>query len=237
MKIEDFGFIIFIKKYEENSLLLKVLSKENGFISGYTKHINKNRNSFQIGSFVKFNWSAKNVSQLGSINIEVIKSNLSCFMDSRFHLHIMESITLMINDVLYERYLENDLYYRLENILCLISKCEKKEIIMKEYLLFENSLLNVVGSGIIFDNAVSFDELYYISPKTGLAVSKPKGDPFRDKLLLFPSIFKKDFIEKNDILNCFNVMDFFFKKYFNDSNYSQKYKNISLSRQNVINNI
>ena len=33
MKVEDLGFITSIKSFEENSLLVKILSKENGLIS------------------------------------------------------------------------------------------------------------------------------------------------------------------------------------------------------------
>ena len=41
MKIEDEDFLIFLKKYEENSLFIKILSKNNGIISGYVKNLKK----------------------------------------------------------------------------------------------------------------------------------------------------------------------------------------------------
>ena len=116
MKIEDFGFITSIKKYEENSLLVKVLSKENGLISGYLMHIKKDRTNYQIGNLVKFVWSAKSTNQLGILKIELVKSYLSYFIENRFYLHLMDCITSLINSLLYERYLEDTLFQIVESI-------------------------------------------------------------------------------------------------------------------------
>lgn len=237
MKIEDFGFITSIKKFEENSLLIKILSKENGLISGYAMHIKKDRLNYQVGNSVKFTWSAKTTNQLGTLKIELVKSYLSYFINDRFYLALIENITLLINNLLYERYLEKNLYNILEIIFNLITNNEKKIKILKLYLIFENTMLNIIGTGIIFENSTDINNLYYISPKTGLAVSKSKGEPYKDRLLLFPSLFQKDNIEMDDIFQCFSVMDFFLKKYLLDNNLNNKYKIIFNSREKLLNNI
>ena len=90
-----------------------------------------------------------------------------------------------------------------------------------------------MGIGIIFSDAVELNELYYISPKTGLAVSKAKGEPYKDKLLYFPVIFQKENIEKEDLIQCFDLMSFFLKKYLNENNNSQKYKKFTLMREKL----
>ncbi|HSQ97727.1 MAG TPA: DNA repair protein RecO [Rickettsiales bacterium] len=233
MKIEDCGFIVFIKKFEENSLLVKVLSKENGLISGYVKHTKKDINQYQIGNLVNFSWSAKSTNQLGTIKIEVVKSFLSNFISEKFYLNLIESITVLINELIYERYLEQNLYNKMYTIFNYIIQNKEKELILKEYLYFENILLNILGTGIIFDNAVNLNELYYISPKTGLAVSKIKGEPYKDKLLYFPLLFQKEKIEQKDIFQCFEVMSFFLKKYLDENNNSQKYKKFIIIREKL----
>ena len=237
MKIEDFGFITSIKKFEENSLLVKILSKENGLISGYAMHIKKDRLNYQVGNSVKFTWSAKTTNQLGTLKIELVKSYLSYFINDRFYLALIENITLLINNLLYERYLEKNLYNIIEIIFNLIANNETKYKILKLYLIFENTMLNIIGTGIIFENSVDINNLYYISPKTGLAVSKSKGEPYKDRLLLFPPIFQKDNIEMDDIFQCFSIMDFFLKKYLLDNNLNNKYKIIFNSREKLLNNI
>lgn len=235
MKIEDIGFIISIKKFEENSLLIKILSKENGIISGYIKH-GKKQNQ-QIANLVKFSWVARSVNNLGTISIELIKSYSSIFIFDKFNLNLMNLIMCLMNNLLYEKFVENDLFYRLELVFGLIQKNSEKLIIFREYLLFENTVLNIIGSGIIFDNKESFEKLYYISPKTGLAVSKEKGEPYKDKLFIFPLIFNKNDFEKCDILECFNIINFFLKKYLNENNYNSKNSILLILKENLIQNI
>jgi DNA repair protein RecO (recombination protein O) len=233
MKIDDSGIITFVKKYEENSLLVKVLSKENGLVSGYITHAKKEKNNCQLGNLIKFIWSAKNINQLGNLKIELIKSHISYFIENLFFLNLLESMTLLINTILYERFLEKNLFVLVNNIIVSVHNKETTFEILKKYLIFENTLLNVVGTGIIFDEEEIIENLFYISPKTGLAVSKTKGGPYKDKLLFFPKIFKKNKIEKEDIFECFNVIDFFLKKYLNEIS-EQKYQNIIVLRTNLL---
>ena len=169
MKIEDFGFITSVRKFEENSLLVKILSKENGLISGYVMHIKKDRINYQVGNSVKFTWSAKNTNQLGSLKVELVKSYLSYFMTDRFYLTLIDNITLLINNLLFERFLEKNLYNIIDVIFGLIVNNEDKDKILKLYLIFENTILNVIGTGIIFEKNLNINDFYYISPKTGLA--------------------------------------------------------------------
>jgi len=224
MKIEDIGFIIFIKKFEENSLFIKVLSKENGIISGYIKH-GKKQNQ-QIGNLVKFTWTARNSNNLGSLSIELIRSYSSHFMFNKLYLNLVNLMTNLINILLYEKIFENRLYDEFEIIINLIKNDSDKYLIIKEYFLFENILLNILGTGLIFDNATKLSDLHYISPKTGLVVSKEKGDPYKEKLLLFPSLFKKNEVCKEDIIICINTFNFFLKKYLNENIYLKKNNSI-----------
>ena len=237
MKVEGFGFIVLLRKFEENSMFIKILSRGSGVVSGYIKRLKSNEYVYQIGNLVKFVWSAKNINQLGSLKVELLKSFFSTFMENKFYLYMLENITLLINNLLYERYMETKLYCEIEKIFNMILNLDEKYILMKEYLIFENTILNLLGSGIIFDKNVSIDELSFISPKTGLAVSKIKGEPYSNRLLPFPSILKNNTPEKKDVFDFISIMDFFLKKYLNENNYRQKYNTIMLSRKRLFDNI
>lgn len=234
MRIEDIGFITFVKKYEENSLLVKILSKESGLISGYLRHTSKNLNHYQVGNMVKFNWTAKTVNQLGSLKIELIKSYVSHFIEDRFFISIIDNISFLINELLLERYLETQLFFRLQNIFDLITLKSQREVVIREYLYFENELLNILGSGVIFDNNSDIENMCYISPKTGLAVCQKKGEPYKERLLTFPNIFRICNISKNDVCECFDVLDFFMKKYLTSNDMMHRYINIAKSREGII---
>jgi len=141
-------------------------------------------------------------------------------------------MTTMINCLLRERYPDKTLYAVVETVLNLINSEAETEFILKNYFLFENTLLNILGTGIIFGN----DGMEYISPKTGLAVSKQRGEPYKDKLLLFPSLFKDDNHPKtsDNVTECFNVMDFFLKKYLSDGYHDQQYSQLLILRRNMV---
>ena len=65
---------------------------------------------------------------------------------------------------------------------------------MKKYVLFELKLLSALGFGLDTSACAGGGDknnLAYISPKTGRAVSKEKGAPYRDKLLPLPAFIWK----------------------------------------------
>ena len=140
---------------------------------------------------------------------------------------MIENIAILINELIYERYLENNLYKKIENIFNSIIENKTKNEILKEFLYFENTLLNVLGTGIIFEKNTLIYELYYISPKTGLAVSKTKGEPYKDKLFLFPQLFLKNEILEQELQETFDILDFFLKKHLNQNENILKYKKIA----------
>ena len=54
MNLKDQGLIIYIKKINENNLLVKLLSKNNGLLIGivYGGNSKKNKLVYQIGNFI-----------------------------------------------------------------------------------------------------------------------------------------------------------------------------------------
>jgi DNA repair protein RecO (recombination protein O) len=196
---------------------LKVLSRENGLVVGYVGRVGHDKLSYQVGNLVKFTWIARQITQLGTIRIEVLKSYIAALINSRIYLSLIEGITILIGNLLYENYLPDEiLFLTLQNILEFISVDDDKYKIMREYLFFENTLLNVLGGGIILDNE-KLENLFYISPKSGLAVSKLKGEPYKNKLLIFPEIFRTDVFNEENIKKCFAIMGFFLEKFLKEN--------------------
>ena len=71
MRINDSGFFLGNKRYEENSMIVFVLSKNNGLIKSFSKFSKKKRLSFTILDEVNFTWQAKQKDSLGYINLEL----------------------------------------------------------------------------------------------------------------------------------------------------------------------
>ena len=78
MKVNDLGFFLGNKKYGENSIIVYILSKNNGLIKSFSKYSKKKRLSFRILDEVNFTWQSKQKDSLGYINFDLetsIKQN------------------------------------------------------------------------------------------------------------------------------------------------------------------
>ena len=213
MKIEDEGFLIFLKKYEENSLFVKILSKNNGIISGYIKNVKKNEiYTYQISNLVYFIWSSKSLDSLGSLKIELKQSNISFIIDNKFNLSLVIIINLLLNNLIYERYIETNFYLNVYSIFDMILSNKKKEYILSEYLIFENSVLNSVGTG------------FFFRKKT----TKTENE------LFFLSVIEKKDINRKMIFSSFNYINSFLRDYLLKNNLEDIYNTIKTYKKKLL---
>ena len=71
MKINDLGFFLGNKKYGENSMIVYILSKNNGLIKSFSKFSKKQRCSFKILDEINFTWQSKQKDSLGYVNLDL----------------------------------------------------------------------------------------------------------------------------------------------------------------------
>jgi DNA repair protein RecO (recombination protein O) len=67
--------------------------------------------------------------------------------------------------------------------------------------MLEVKLLSSLGFRLSLDECVATgtcEDLEYVSPKSGCAVSKQAGEPYKDKLFKLPLFLKNNFTEYND---------------------------------------
>ena len=83
MNFKDQALIIYIKIINENNLLVKLLTKNNGLCVGiiYGGNSKKNKKIYQIGSYINFNFLQKNENSIASINGELKKPLLTNYFD------------------------------------------------------------------------------------------------------------------------------------------------------------
>jgi DNA repair protein RecO (recombination protein O) len=66
---------------------------------------------------------------------------------------------------------------------------------------FELAMLAELGFGLDLENCAATgvsSDLVYVSPKTGSAVSREAGEPWRDRLLRLPSFLRRDEARANE---------------------------------------
>jgi DNA repair protein RecO (recombination protein O) len=89
-----------------------------------------------------------------------------------------------------------------------------------------------LGYGLSLDTCVvtgKKDNLYYVSPKSGMAVSKYVGQSYHDKLFILPQFYStREKAKMQDIDNAFKLNEYFINKFL----YHPKSQTISAIRQN-----
>ena len=215
MKIKDSGFFLGNKKYGENSMIVYILSKNNGLIKSFSKFSKKQRLSFSILDTVNFTWQSKNKDSLGYINLDLeasIKKN-DTFISSLIKSSVSELCVKFLP--VWQKNIEiyNDL-------LSLINNLDKKiELIIFNYVWWEILFLKNTGYGINLDKCSvsgSKEKLYYLSPNSGNSVTYTVGHKYRNKLFKLPHCLKEKEISNNfvDYISALRITTYFFKKSF-----------------------
>lgn len=231
MKFRDMAIIIDQQKFSENGLIITLFSQNYGLLSAIINNGRKAKISHncQIANLVEFEYYNKNSDGLGKIiMIESIisYSNILFFSQHLFNL-ILSSFNIIKNSF-QEREVMSDFFnYFIDFIEFLFQKPDKKTAIAK-YIKLELKILQYLGFGLDLSRcAVSNNnDLAFISPKTGKAVSKEVGEPFMNKLFLLPKFLHCDNSEPqgDEIRYSLTISHHFFSKFIFNHN------NINISR-------
>jgi len=186
MNWSDKAIIISTKKQGENSLLVSVLTENHGLHSGMVSSAKKYAAICQPCNFIHVSWNARLEEHLGFFTCESIKNNAHVIMFDKLKLHAVNSLCSLLNRVMQEREVNTKIY---NVVYDLIEKIVCGGNWLEDYVIFEVHLLAELGYGLDLEKCAvtgESDSLYYVSPKTGRAVNKEVGEPYKEKLLRLP---------------------------------------------------
>ena len=197
------------RKLGEKSYIVSLLTRENGrFLGVYQKKIPP-----ETGTFVAARWQARLAEQLGTFYLEEICPFSIRFLDDAKRLACLASLCALVDDLLPERQAFPDLY---DAVFAFLDILETPDF-MKHYVRLEMIFLSAVGFGLDTSCCAGGgdkNDLAYISPRTGRAVSREKGLPYHDKLLPLPRfIWQNAPATDADIRNGLNLTGFFLNTY------------------------
>jgi DNA repair protein RecO (recombination protein O) len=221
MKFSDEAIIISSKKHGENSLIIKLLSKNYGICNIYAKNAvnSKSYSRYEIGNLVYFDLYAKNNNSLAYAKIENIESFSSRYIYDIKKIRIIRLFSLVISDSFMDLDPNQDLFLSFLEFLKNLNQDNKN--ILANIIKFEIKLLEIFGYGLDLSCCAvtgSNKNLYFLSPKSGRVVSKEIGKPYEDKLFKLTDFFKSklilsDNILISDLLQTLDITKFFMKKY------------------------
>jgi len=233
MNLTDEGIAIGVKKFSDSTNLIKILTKDNGIYSGLIR-IKKNQGNSGVnipGNTLSVNWRARLSEHLGFFNTELIKSRSSNYLNSSINLEVLNSICSLM-DIFPEREECIDLYNIIEELLDNLNNTRLWPFL---YIKFELLFIERMGYGLDLSSCAvngSTDNLNWVSPKTGRAVSALGAKGWEDRLLKLPEFLGQNEIKsvsKADLLDSLKLTEFFLIKRV----YSQYAKNLSSSRKRM----
>lgn len=221
MKFSDTGIIISQKKYGENSLIVKVFSREHGIYCGFVNSVKstKDKAIFQIGNLISFEFRARNEENLGQLaTVDLVKSYCSKIMFDRLKLDCANSIFSIIDHCFLERESHEKLFEKLQIFLQKLVDENEAENFLTDYVKLELKILKTLGYGIDLSSCAateSTENLSYVSPKSARAVSFEAGQPYKNKLLKLPNFLTEATgeINQNDLRDGLRLSGYFLEKF------------------------
>lgn len=215
MEWKSEGIILKSQKFSEDSRILTVFSEDFGKNSGIFKNI---KQSIQIGDINYIIWKGRSVERLGTFKIENIFSPFSYVIEISVGLYAIQSACTLCTKGLPERAPHKNLFQSLKNLLLSLKFSEFSDC-MLSYAYFEIDFLKEIGFGLDLQKcAVTGDKkgLFYLSPKTGKAVTKEVGEKYKDKLFIIPKFLLSNNFHatKKDILYALKITEHFLRYFF-----------------------
>ena len=237
MNWNDEGLLLSVNPHGERSAIIQVLTKTKGLHAGIIQNAfsRKMSSTLQPSSQLHLIWSSRLEEHLGSYKVDLLKTRADIFLGNKLALDMFNSLSSLCISTLAERDPMPEFYEITVKFLDQIVSKKKWEFL---YLDWELQLLTSIGYGLDLKKCVasgSTENLFYISPKSGKAVSKEKGLKYHKRLLRFPNILrdKKQYIDfsRSDLVSGLSVTGFFLKKWLS---YSLQNKQTMKIRQRLI---
>ncbi|MCF2905736.1 DNA repair protein RecO [Octadecabacter sp. CECT 8868] len=186
----DEGALLKVRKHGENSAIIEVFTQNHGKAAGIVRGGTSRKIAplLQPGAQLDVTWKARLENHLGSFTIEPVRSRAAQVMQDRLALAGLNAVTGILAFVLPERETHPPLYDRTIALLDLLGQ---NEIWPLAYLQWEIALLEEMGFALDLSAcAVSGlnDDLFYVSPRTGRAVSRLAAGEWADRLLPLPKV-------------------------------------------------
>jgi len=189
MEWTDEGIVLSARKHGESAVIASLLTREHGRHPGLVRGGAgaRARGLYQPGNRVMAQWRGRLAEHLGSYRCELARSTAAGVLDDALALAVLRAACSVTETALPERHPYGRVYDALAALLDAVAAGERGLVAL--YVRWEVVLLAEIGYGLDLSQCAATgrnDNLAYVSPKTGRAVSLSAGEPYRDSLLILP---------------------------------------------------
>src|ERR1700736_4215808 len=192
MEWADEGIVLGVRRHGESSAIVELWTRGNGLHLGRVRGGagKRMRPMLQPGNSVRAVWRARLDEHLVYYVIEGIRLRAASVLASSHAVYGVTHLASLAR-LLPERDPHEDIYNMLDRTLDDFDDIGEAAA----YLIkFELAMLAELGFGLDLETCAATGEtfdLIYVSPKSGGAVSRQAGDPWRDRLLRLPAFLRQ----------------------------------------------
>lgn len=192
MQWNDEAIILSVRPHGETAAVVELFTRAHGRHLGLVHggRSRKLRPILQTGNQVHATWKARLADQLGHVTLELARPFAASAMEDSLALGALSSIAAL-SRLLAERDPHPSLY---EVTLFVLGFLDDATVWPALYVRWELALLDELGFGLDLTACAATganDQLIYVSPKSGRAVSASAGEPYKDKLLALPGFLAR----------------------------------------------
>lgn len=188
MEWRDQGILLSSRRHGESAAIIEVFTPARGRHAGVVRGGASRRLApvLQPGAQIEVTWRARLEDHIGTFTVEPVRSR-AWAMGDRMALAGLGSVLALLLFCLPERELHARLYQSTEALLDLLGEGALWPL---AYLRWELALLDELGFGLDLGACAVMgqrpNDLSYISPRTGRAVSREGAGEWADRLLPLP---------------------------------------------------
>lgn len=187
MEWTDDGIVVGHRRHGESSRLVTLLSREHGRHAGLVRGGGRRGNVYEIGDGVRARWRGRLAEHLGTLSLERTHSIAAELFGNVDRLAALAAACAIAETALPDREPQPRVFAALAALLATLPAGEEWPW---AYVKWEVGLLAELGFGLDLGRCAASgirEDLCYVSPRTGRAVSRAAGAPYRNRLLALPS--------------------------------------------------
>ncbi len=186
MQWTDEGILLHLQPLGERKRLATFFCAEQGLVKGVVSV--RKKQPLHITDVYQLRYQARLTTQLGQLYLEgsPLYPNMAIALQDTAKLHLQQYACALLKAVCPEHHRYPKLYVSTRRVLQEAVQAErlfKWELLLLDELGYELDLSQCAVTNKTTD-------LAYVSPRTGRAVSREAGEPYKDKLLPYPTMLQ-----------------------------------------------
>jgi DNA repair protein RecO (recombination protein O) len=193
MEWSDTGIVLGTRRHGEANAILELMTRQHGRHLGLVRGGagTRMRPVLQPGNALAATWRARLDEHLGYYTVEGLELRAAAFLGAAHAVYGVTHLAALCR-LLPERDPHEQVFAALDQALGALGRPAEVAVLVAR---FELDLLAELGFGLDLSACAATGELLdlaYVSPKSGRAVSRAAGEPWRDRLLALPAFLGEE---------------------------------------------